>query len=188
MAQILDAAGNALYPTVGDGYLANISIRHTVADAGASFVWACRNPVASTKTLHLRACRGRVTFDGTAVAAANSGYEWCRFTGGDPTTGTTVPRSKKRSAAAASQVLDANIQQKSGVLTITGITGIEIFNVVRMPMSVTNGIAPFDLDYVVSGLTREAVEFAPGEGFGIRLLAAAVIGLGIAGGFEWDER
>lgn len=127
-------------------------------------------------------------FDGTATAATTSGYELVKFTGADPTTGTTVPRVKKRSAYSVSAILDANIQQKSGVLTMTGITNIEVVNTIRLPLSVTGSIASFDLDFVVAGMPYEGFELAPGEGFGIRLVAAAVIGLGVGGSVEWDER
>ncbi len=191
MALILDSAGNAIYPIAPTGsYLANINIRHTVADAGASAVFAMRNPAASTKTCFIRAIRGRVTFDGTAVAATSCAYEFIRFSGGDPSTGTTLPRVKKRSSYANSQILDANAQQKSGVLTMTSVTYDPNgpFNVVRLPTSVTSGIAGFDIDLLTAGLSYEGFELAVGEGLAIRLNVAAIIGLGIAGSVEWDER
>lgn len=188
MANILDANGNPIYPNIVAGaYFMNISIRHTAADAGASMVWAFRNPSAA-KMVNLRGVRGRVVFDGTAAAGTDRGYEFVRFTTADPTTGTTVPRVKKR-AGVASNIADANIQQKSGVLTMTGILAIEIFHVVRIPIAVTNGAVSFDFDPTAAGLKDEWFEFGNNEGFGIRLAAtAATIGLGINGSVEIEER
>ena len=190
MAILFDALGNPIFPVAPTGsYIAHISIRHTVADPAGSMVWAMRNPLASPRALHVRNIRGRLSFDGTAVAAANIGYEFVRFTGADPTTGTTVPRVKKRSGYGPSVVQDANIQQKSGVLTMTGVANIEILNVVRLPAAVTNGVAPFDLDFVVANQPYEALELEPGAGVGIRVGPnAAIIGQTIAGSVEWDER
>ncbi len=151
-------------------------------------VWAMHNPSTSSRTIYIRNVRGRVVFDGTAVAATTSGYEFVKFTVADPSTGTTVARVKKRAAYPVSQIQDANIQQKSGALTMTGIANIDVVNVVRLPLSITGTIANFDLDFVVAGMPYEGFELAPNEGFGIRLVAAAVIGLGIGGSVEWDER
>lgn len=189
MAVLYNTDGLILYPPTPLGaYMANISVRHTVADGAASFVWAMRNPALSPRTVYIRNVRGRVYFDGTAVAAGNSGYEFSRFTNADPTTGTTIPRVRKRTSYPISVVADANIQQKSGILTLSGISNIEVLNVMRLPLSVTGVLAQFDFDLIVAGLMGEALELAPGEGFGIRTVATAAIGLGIAGGIEWDER
>lgn len=190
MARLLDAFGNDIYPSSPEGgYLMNISLRHTVADAAGSFVWAFRNPLAAARAIRLLAIMGSMWFDGTAAAAGNIGYELCRFTGGDPTTGTTVPRSKKWGAGAVSQLADANIQQKSGILTITGIVGIEIFGVIRMGASVTNGLYPFYFDFLKAGKLRAHNELAPGDGFGIRVgPGAAIIGQGLSGIIETEEK
>lgn len=188
---IYDSAGNPVDAAPTGAYIANISVRHTAADASGSAVFAMTNPNASGRTVYIRNIRGRVTFDGTAVAAANAGYEFIRYgTNVNPTTGTTVPRIKKRSAQSASVILDANIQQKSGILTLaSAVFEAGPFNVVRMPMAVTNGIAPFDLDFICSNQPNSAFELAQGEGLAIRLHGgAAIIGLGIAGSVEWDER
>lgn len=191
MAQILDSGSGVVYPTTPTGaYLANISIRHTVADAAASAVFAMRNPVGSGKTAAIRSIRGRMIFDGTAVAAANCGYEFIRFSAGDPTTGTTVPRIKKRNSYAVSVIADANAQQKSGVLTMTSVVyEAGPFAVVRLPAAVTNGVSTFDIVFAQAGVAYEPFELAAGEGLAIRLHStAAIVGLGITGAVEWDER
>lgn len=190
MARILDAFANDIYPSTPEGaFLMNLSLRHTAADAAGSVVWAFRNPVGSARVVRLMSIMGSMWFDGTAVAAANVGYELIRFTGGDPTTGTTVPRSKKWAGSTTSVLADANIQQKSGILTVTGITGIEIFGVLRMGASVTNGIYPFYFDFFKTARFRGHNEFAAGEGFGIRVgPGAAIIGQGLSGIIESEEK
>lgn len=190
MARVLDAFANDIYPSTPEGaFLLNISLRHTVADAAGSFVWAFRNPAAAIRAVRLMSIMGSLWFDGVGAAGGNVGYELCRFTGGDPTTGTTVPRSKKWTGSTASVIADANIQQKSGVLTITGIAGIEIFGVLRLGVSLTNGIYPFYFDFFKTARYRAHNEFAPGEGFGIRVgPGAAIIGQGLSGIVETEEK
>jgi hypothetical protein len=190
MARLLDLFGNDIYPSAPEGaFFVNMSIRHTAADAAGSFVWAFRNPIGAAKSVRILAIRGALWFDGVAAAGGNVGYEFCRFTGGDPTTGTTIPRSKKWTGSSVSVLADANIQQKSGVLTITGITAIEIFHVIRMGASVTNGLRNLDLDFRAAGFLREHSEYAAGEGFGIRVgPGAAIIGQGLAGSVETEEK
>jgi hypothetical protein len=190
MARVLDAFGNDIYPSSPEGaFLLNVSLRHTVADAAGSFVWALRNPAAAIRTVRLMSIMGSMWFDGVAVAGANVGYELCRFTGADPTTGTTVPRSKKWGGSTVSVVADANVQQKSGVLTLTGIAGIEIMGVLRMGASVTNGIYPFYFDFFKTARLRAHAELAPGDGFGIRVgPGAAIIGQGLSGIIETEEK
>ncbi len=188
---IYDSAGNAVDPSPTGSYLANLSIRHTAADASASAVFAMTNPTGSGRTVYIRAIRGRVLFDGTAAAATTSGYELIRYgTNVNPTTGTTVGRVKKRTAYTASVIADANIQQKSGVLTLTSAVfdTSGALHTIRLPLSVTGSISELDFDLVQSNQPASYLELAPGEGLAIRLIAAAVIGLGLGGSLEWDER
>jgi hypothetical protein len=187
VALLFDAFGNPVYPNQAQGaYVANISLRHTAADAAGSMVWAFRNP-SSIRTVYLRKIMAQLTFDGTAAAATGIGYEFVRFTTADPTTGTTVPRVK-RFGTTASVILDANIQQKSGILTMTGILAIEIFHVVRLSVSVTSGVININLPYEASGLSKERMEFTSDQGFGIRVgPVAAIIGQTLSGSVHWDE-
>lgn len=191
MAILYDSAGNPIYPNAPTGsYMANISIRHTAADAAGSVVFAMTNPTGSGRVVYIRNIRGRVFFDGTAVAGGNSGYELIRYSGNAaPTTGTTVPRIKKRTGYSSSVISDTYIQQKSGIITLTGaVFEAGPFNVIRIPASGTGIVAQFDIDLVVAGMGYEGFELQTGEGLAIRLNVAAIIGLGIAGQIEWDER
>lgn len=170
-------------------YLANISLRHTAADAGQSFVWAVHNPAASSKLLRLNEIVARIAFDGTA-AAATIGYEFCRFTVADPTTGTTVPRVKKNRSSggglANSVIADGNIQQKSGILTMTSIANIEIFGALNISASVTGTTGDFCKRF---DLGKGEFTLDPDEGFGIRLGVglAAIVGQSLSGIVDWDE-
>lgn len=201
--QKVDATSNAarvtLYATDGTVsdpvpsgmFMANIGLRHTAADAANSAVWAVNNPTGSGKSLYIRNIRGRIWFDGTAAAGASVGYHFIRYgTNVNPTTGTTVGRVRKLLAGATSVVADANIQQKSGILTLTGAVFDTSgpFNVVRMGASVTNGSQNFDIDLMTSNQGWSPLVLAPGDGMAIRTDVAAIIGLGISGSVEWDER
>lgn len=188
---ILSDGTNALFPLKPTGsYLAGFNIRHTAADAAASAVLGFRNPVASTKTVFIRNIRGRMAFDGTAAAATSLCYELIRFSAGDPSTGTIMTRVKKRSSYAASQILDANAQFKSGILSMTSVVYDPLgpFHYLRLPASVTSGVTEFDLDFVQAGVEYEGFELAVGEGLAMRLTNAAIIGQSIGGSIEWDER
>lgn len=190
MAVLTDDSANNIYPTQPTGsYAAAIpNIRQTGTDAAASVIWAMRNPLASSKTVAIRRISGILSFDGTAAAGVGVGYEFCRFSGGDPSTGTTLQRLKKRSSYAASQILDANAQYKVTALTMTSVTVDTAFASIKIPISVTNGACPFDFRFVNAGLAYEPFELAAGEGLCIRLLVAAVVGQSLNGCVEWDER
>lgn len=190
MAQILDSAGNVVFPAAPTAaYMASFFHLAAATDAAGSAVVALRNPAASTKTLYMRNIRGRASFQGTA-AAAHVGFDFIRFSGGDPSGGTTMTRVKKRSGYAASQVLDANAQYRSGILTMTSVVYDPNgpFHVVRIPASVTGVVSEFDVDWMAAGATYEPFELAPGEGIAIRQQIVAIIGTSIAGSIEWDER
>lgn len=191
MAILYDAVGGtAIYPSAPTGsYQASFFHLAAATDAAGSAVVGLRNPVASSKTLYLRNIRGRVSFQGTA-AAAHVGFDFIRFSGGDPSGGTTMTRAKKRSSYAASQVLDANAQYRSGILTMTSVVYDTNgpFHVVRVPASVTGTITEFDIDFVQAGTSYEGFELAVGEGIAIRQQIVAIIGTSIAGSIEWDER
>jgi len=169
-------------------YFANILLRHTVADAAGSAVWAMHVPATSRKALILKRILPRIGFDGTA-AAAHVGYDFWRFTGADPTTGTTVPRIKGKSTYPNSVIADANIQQKSGVLTLTGVVfEAGPFAALIIPVGMTGIEGSENLAF--SEDEPKALHLKPGEGLAIRVAAgfAAVIGQSLSGFVEWDER
>jgi hypothetical protein len=197
MAQILDAAGNPVVmrqpaETGINGFTGSFTcgfkLRHTAADASGSVVVALHNPAASGKTLYLRRIIGGLFFDGTA-AAGGLAYELIKFSGGDPTTGTTMAVSKKRTTY-TSAIGTANAQYKSGILTVTGITNIEtIAFTPTLGSATTNGMVPFEFNFVqAAGHTAEPYELPVDYGFAFRLPQAAIIGLGMSGFAEWDER
>jgi hypothetical protein len=190
MAILTDDSLVNLYPTVPTGsYCAAISnIRCTGTDAAGSVMWAMRNPLASTKTVCIRRITGMLSFDGTAAPATGVGFEFGRFASGDPSTGSTIARIKKRSSYAVSQILDANAQQKVTALTMTSVVKDAAFFAIKIPISVTSGNCPFDLRFVTAGLVYEPFELAAGEGLYIQTLVAAVIGTSLNGCVEWDER
>ena len=74
--------------------------------------------------------------------------------------------------------------------TMTSIASIEVFHTVNIPITTVSGLGTFDLFYNQNNQPYESFELNQNDGFGIRVSAAgaAVIGLGISGSVEWDER
>lgn len=176
-------------------YFAAFNVAHTAADAAGSPVFAMHVPATASKRLQVHSIEGHLVFAGTAAAAGAVGYELIRFTVADPTTGTTVPRIRSDSRAAASIIADANIQAKSGILTLTGaVFEGGVLRVIRVPASVTGTVLPFSWRPSGSGFpglpdSGNAIVLAPGEGLAIRVAAglAAIIGQGLSGVIEWSE-
>lgn len=179
------ASGAEILPLPTRAFLLPILVRQTGATAAASTVWAARN-VAGPQTVYIRRIRGAVTFDGTAAAATTIGYDFMRFSVATPTGGTALTPIKKRSAYAASNVSDARFLDTG--LTVAGVTFETPFARVQAPISVTSMIRPFEIDFSYLGDRGAPFELASGEGLAIQLTATAVIGLGISGWVEYDER
>lgn len=194
MARLLDALGNQIWSDKPlNGWLGSFNIRHTAADAAGSFVVAVTNPAGSGKYLYIRRVKGRMVFDGTAAAATSLVYELVRYSipagaTPNPTTGTTLTRTLKDSRMTATVIVDANAQYKSGVLTLAGLTLIESLHFIRIPASVTGSLTEFDVDIVKIDKVYENIVIAPNQGLGMRLTNAAIIGQGISGFVEADER
>lgn len=174
-------------------YISNISILHSAGDAAGSATWAMRVPVASTKRVFIRKIGLNLAAQATTTVA-NVAYEAIRFSGGDPTTGTTVPRIKKRSIYGASAILDANIQQKDGILTITGASfdpGPFCVMAMRVAFDTAGSTAPIaisrTLEFSEQG-GRGVFTLEPGEGIALRVhRVAAISGLHVTGYVSWDE-
>jgi hypothetical protein len=191
---LYDSLGNKTYEDRPTGsYLANINFTTGAGTAGQAF-WIFRNPAGSGRSLFIRNIRGRLTWAGTAVAAATYGIEIIRFTSAADiaTTGTTIPISKKQTVFANSVVTAANIAQKDTVLTVTGATFETAgFNVIMVPASVTGTVSQFDLDFSQSGLEYETLDLSPTEGIMIRVVTGGTThtaGFRVGGTIEWDER
>jgi len=173
-------------------YRSKIALRHTAADAAGSPVWALHVPLQGSaekkKRLYLREVLLRCSFDGT-TATAHIGYDLIRFKGADPTNGTTIARTKARGGLDPdSIILDANIQQRSGILTLTGETAeTGAFATLLVP-AVQGDAAQLLLRWPREG--PDAYVLEPGDGLSIRVAAgfAAIIGQSANGSVGWDER
>jgi hypothetical protein len=184
--------GNQIYPTRPSGaYVVKLDFTTgTIAAAGVCFLMC--NPTGSGKTLMLRRARGRLTWAGTAVAAATYGIEFIRFTGNvSPTGGATVARQKKKVGQPNSAIADANIQAvTSAALTTTGATfETHGFNVIKVPVSVTGTVSAFDIDFAQTGIEYEYVEYEATSGLAIRVIGTThTAGVHVGGSVEWDEK
>lgn len=184
-ATAYDSGGTELIPAITGAYMLPIRVRQTNTTAADSTVWAMRN-VAGPSTVHIRKIRGAVIFDGTAAAATTIGYDLIRFSAATPTTGTALTVVDKRNAYAASAVTDARFLDTG--LSVTSVVFETPFAQLLIPVSVTSMIREFEIDFDQMGMRRSGFELASGEGLCIRLTANAVVGLGISGFVEWDER
>ncbi len=192
MARILDPSGNETYLTKPTSpWFGSFNIRHTAADAAASQVLAVMNSVGSGVYLYIRYIRATMSFDGAVAAATSMAYEVFRYTSsttGLPTTGTTLTRVRRDSRLAASVIPDANAQYKSGILTMAGVITPDSVGFMRLPASVTGSNATYNWDFAQADKLGDHLVIAPGEGLGIRLTNAAIIGQCLAGHIAVDER
>src|SRR3972149_365949 len=169
-------------------YLANVQVLHTVADAAGSAVWAAHVPLQGSNEKKKRIFLRHIWLNGashaTTATAAHVGHELIKFTVADPTTGTTVARIKTRPVQGASIIADANIQQKSGGLTMTSVVydGGPFAVLIGHNANGNNRLLRMEFDPF-----HFAIE--PDEGLAIRVAAglSAVAGLGLSGFVAWDE-
>lgn len=174
-------------------YYAKVLLRHTAADAAGSAVWAMHNPPGSGARIFMRDIDLNLSFDGTLAAASNVGYELWRFTTADPTAGSTVPRIKRKTQQAASVIADANIQQRSGILTMTSVVyDTDAFSAVIVPASITGAYRSHRLEYPSSDVLFNETAFIleQNEGLAIRVATGftAIIGQNLSGHISWSER
>lgn len=161
-------------------YLVRFGFRSTGVDAADTAIFAIRNPVAATKRIYVRKLVWGVGFDGaTPGAAASVGYALNRFSGADPTGGTSPARIRVPwSSGLASGVADANIKT-GAALTLAG-THEEYFHEMVVPA-------------VQGALSREVIDFLfplallPGEGLACRTLLATIAGTRAGGSVWYDE-
>lgn len=182
---LYDASNRPLLPIVSGAYTAPIEQRHTAADAAGSTVWNLQGP-PSLKA-YLRAIHGIIAFDGTATSATTLRFGFYRGAGSSsPTGGIALTAEKKSSTMPASTVASL---RGNGILTTTGIIyDSNAFAVVAIPASPTGGSARFNLRFEQPEELDSAFMFGTNEHFAIRLQVAAVIGFGMYGMVEWDER
>ena len=182
---LYDLNNRPLLPVVAGSYAAPIEQRHTAADAAGSTVWDLRGP--TSLKAYIRAIHGIIVFDGTATAATTMRFGFYRGAGAaSPTGGTSLTPEKKTSTMPASTVAAL---QGNGILTTTGIAyDANAFAVVGLAASPTGGSVRFNMRFEQAQELDSAFSFAANEHFAIRLNTAAIIGLGLYGYCEWDER
>jgi hypothetical protein len=174
----------SVLPPIRGTYTAPIEFRHTAADVAGTVIWNLRGSAADAG---IKSIRGVVCFDGTPAAATTLRYGFYRGTGAaSPTGGTAIVPQKKLSTYPASALVD--LQQ--GVLTTTGITYANNALAVIALQVASNGQVGFNFEfkYDVNDVNSDYV-FGPDEHLGILVEThAAIVGLGVYGMVEWDER
>lgn len=159
-------------------YVCRFRFRHTFADTADTSVFAMRNPTATTKIIQIYRTVITVGFDG-ASAVAEVGHGFCRFSGANPTGGTSPSRIKLRSAMADSQVTDASIKDGAALTLAAVFEGY--FHELPIPAAV-GSILSHVIDYA-----QEPLRLDPGEGLAVRTVLAAVIGTTVSGSIWWAE-
>jgi hypothetical protein len=182
-----------LYDTLGvevnkaplGSYMLPINMgRLTAAIAANSLIWSMRNAVGSGKTVKIRRVLSNVAFDGTA-AATTALYDWVRYSAATPTGGTPMVVIKKRNTAPPSAITDARFNAGAALSVTSVVFETSAFSIGNQRQVAAGKTA--DLRFEVSGQDYDNFELAAGEGFGVRLNVASVIGDSISGGVTWDE-
>lgn len=185
------AARVTLYNSLGEeqseaGELAfylPVYIRQTTttgAGTATGTVWAMRN--GATKVIELKKFMLTLGFDGTAAAATSRSYSIARFSAAAPTGGTSILANivKQSTAQTASTIADARYLD-------TGLTpGAMVFEApfatIEIPISVTGGVVPFNIDF-----GDKYPKLLANEGICIYLEQTATAGQTISGMIQWDE-
>ena len=175
---LYDSGGNELTEAGELMYFSEINIDQTTAAAAGSLVWALVN--GATKSIEVAFYALQLIFDGVAAAGVTKHYQLVRFSGGNPTGGVAITPMKQKTSDAAST--KAFLAQLSTGLGVAGITFEPGFTTLGIPLTLSGLSIPIQLD-----LGAHPVILLPGEGFGIRLVEAATIGMGISGVIHWDE-
>lgn len=181
---LYDPAGNEIFQRPPTGaYVLPINIRQTAATAANQLVWAMRL-VTSSRRVYIRQIVLACAFDGTA-AASTSRYGISRCATATATGGTAIPVIKKRSNYSTSDVTDARFLDTG--LTIAGMTFETAAFIVGCPRGASGASVPFVFG-TDDGTAFSSFELASGEGLGIGLSSAAVVGDSLVGWVAWDER
>lgn len=160
-------------------YSVPVQILQSAATAANATVFSMRNAAASTRTVYIERILLNGTFGvATPLARALLRYGLCRYSTATPTAGTVVPVIEADNGNAATQVTDVRFLDTG--LTTAGVVFETPFAIIGIPTT----------DGTVVQYEREDMSFelAPGEGFCIRLMVAAVAGQGLSGEIIWSER
>ena len=202
---LYDSTGRELFPVVTGSYVTKLECRCTGAPAAGVTIFNFRGP--PTLKAYIRNIRGRICFDGTALAASGTlRLGLYRGTGAASATGGTALTLgagiiKKNSSMGTPTVTDVRFDLTGAGLTTTSITyDTDSFNVIGLPVVSVQVAAPatsasqgpvstFDIDFHVGGEPDSDIVIAANEHLALRIqTVAGIIGFGINGSIEWDER
>jgi hypothetical protein len=160
-------------------YICRYRFRHTAADAADTAIFAMRNPATSGKVLFVNRIVLTVGFDGTS-AVSDVGHALSRFSGANPTGGTSPLRmnTRKLSGGVASVVTDASIKEGAALTLAASFEG----NFHELVIPTTTGTV---LSQVLDFL--EPIRLEQGEGLAVRTSVTAVIGTTASGSVWWNE-
>jgi hypothetical protein len=196
---LYDDAGNPLILTPDGSYMQSFEVRHTGAPAAGTTVFNMRGP--STKTARIRRISGFVSFTGITVASTLLRYGFYRGSGAASPTGGTAKTSStgKKRGATNWAAQDIRCDLVGAGLTTTSITyeadplyvvGVGLHTVLGAPATfiVTAPQVAFNIDLSDAPDRYRQFDLTTSDHFAIRVqTVAAIIGLGICGGIEWDE-
>ena len=172
--------GKIIYKKPVSAFRARIpNARITAVIAALSAIWTLRN-TGGTNTLVVKAILISSSFDGTAAATTQQ-FQLQRFSGATPTGGTALLGIAEGGDIIPS--IDARFNY-AAALSITGTTFEEAFHEIGVQRQVSAGRSdPLQAD---PSTRRAIIRLTPGQGLGIRLGVASVIGDGL-GGSVWLE-
>lgn len=182
---LYDVNGSAVRPTPTGTYMAPVSMRFTGTTASGSSVWSIR--AGASLSVYIRRIFLAAAFDGTA-AATSAFYELHRFGTATPSGGTAGTVIKKDNLYGGSTLADFRQSATGGALTVTSVVFETALASLVNPRGATGGSCVMNVDFTTSPESRPFLVLAPNEGLAIQIAATAVVGDGLAGFIEWDER
>lgn len=171
------ADGAPIQPKRDGNFFTRLEIIPTTLTA-ATMYWAMRNN--GSKDVRIKAIDLALMFSGTA-AASRSAYELVRFSGANPTGGTSVAAVKGDNVDDANSVV-TDIRFAPAGLTAAGISfetnAIAVIG--HINQLTANIVHHLDFD--------EDLVLAPGEGLALRSQTAIIAGSAVNGCVKWSER
>ncbi len=171
------ADGEKVFPVLDNSFQARIEVLPSAVTAGLT-IWSLFN--TGSKSMYLNYLDLVATFAGTA-AATRSLLDLVRISAAAPTGGTAIQTIKKNNSKPNPS--GADIRTAPAGLTTTGVTfetdPIDLFPVINQ-LAVS---AQINRDW-----SKAPIILAPNQGIAIRTNGAVVVGAGIQGAIQWDER
>lgn len=173
----VQANGDKVFPVLDNSFVARVDVAPSAVTAGLS-IWSIFN--TGVKSMYLTAADLTGLFAGTA-AATRSLFDLVRISAAAPTGGTAIQSIRKNTAKPNPSGVD--IRFAPAGLTTTGVNfesdPLDLFPVINQLTAST---------VMARDWSKAPIILAPNQGLAIRTNGAVVVGAGLQGSVQWDER